>query len=203
VRIAFNDTAFFGPPRQLFLARSAAKNRARTSGVNFATVVGDCVSGEPGRERGAVPAVLPDRVRAAAVGFELEKERLECGLDVHGHMQPCDARRTKAHSRVGERMQEAVQRPGAGGQFSVGSGGRMRACAKPSTALRWNLLSGNGPARLDEDAPAARGLAQPMRDEPEPHQKRTYQNTLLQARQADIGGHGEQGGQHDDSDQEA
>ena len=35
--------------------------------------------------RGAVAAVLPDGVRRPAVGLELEKERLECGLEVHGH----------------------------------------------------------------------------------------------------------------------
>ena len=33
-------TAFFGPPRQEFFAASAAKKRARTSGVSFATWVG-------------------------------------------------------------------------------------------------------------------------------------------------------------------
>jgi uncharacterized membrane protein (UPF0136 family) len=44
VRIALSETAFFGPPRQEFFAASAAKKRARTSGVSYATVVGARVS---------------------------------------------------------------------------------------------------------------------------------------------------------------
>jgi hypothetical protein len=40
---------------------------------------------EPIRERGAVPAVLPDGVRRAAIGFELENERLESLLELHAH----------------------------------------------------------------------------------------------------------------------
>jgi hypothetical protein len=78
--------------------------------------------GEPGCERSAVPAVLADGVRRSTVGFELEKERLECGLDVHvGHAA---MRRPRTSRRIPSRaMQQEAVRAGERGDAPHGSSG--------------------------------------------------------------------------------